>query len=293
MLKFLKPILAFVFLFSFQIEGKSNAQRIEQRNEVALRLIAHNLLHSAGDSTSRVLPIVRKDDSYLIQFENEFAFRPDTLVEIINRVITENEIAGGYNVQVLSCDSQKVVHAFEVDFTQYNNMLPCRGRNQPKACYEIEITLFGVDAGSENASELSAEPNHEVKTKYLLIPLVLVIVAGGAIYKLKSGDEDKQSNDSIAIGNYKLNKLTAELEFEGKVEVLSTKELELLLLLHSNANETVEREQILSKVWNDEGAYVGRTLDVFISKLRKKLEADEQLKIVNVRGVGYRLLMKN
>jgi DNA-binding response OmpR family regulator len=63
------------------------------------------------------------------------------------------------------------------------------------------------------------------------------------------------------------------------------------LLLHSSANSTLERECILRAVWGDEGDYVGRTLDVFISKLRKKLDADSSLKIVNVRGVGYKLIL--
>ena len=64
----------------------------------------------------------------------------------------------------------------------------------------------------------------------------------------------------------------------------------MLILLHQNINTTLEREQILKEVWGDEGDYVGRTLDVFISKLRKRLKADDNVKIVNVRGVGYRFV---
>jgi len=47
----------------------------------------------------------------------------------------------------------------------------------------------------------------------------------------------------------------------------------------------------LANVWGDQGDYVGRTLDVFISKLRKKLEADTNVRIVNIRGVGYKLVL--
>tara|TARA_B110000046_G_C13004434_1_gene403715 strand:- start:1725 stop:1979 length:255 start_codon:yes stop_codon:yes gene_type:complete len=72
---------------------------------------------------------------------------------------------------------------------------------------------------------------------------------------------------------------------------LSSKESDLLCLLSSNENKTLKREYILNVVWGDEGDYVGRTLDVFISKLRKKLEADSSLKIVNIRGVGYRFVI--
>ncbi len=72
---------------------------------------------------------------------------------------------------------------------------------------------------------------------------------------------------------------------------LSGKEADLLFLLLSNENKTLEREHILEVVWGDQGDYVGRTLDVFISKLRKKLQADPSLKIINIRGVGYRFVM--
>ena len=72
---------------------------------------------------------------------------------------------------------------------------------------------------------------------------------------------------------------------------LTSKEADLLALLHASVNTTVERYVLLKNVWGDEGAYVGRTLDVFISKLRKKLEADPSIRIVNVRGIGYKLIL--
>ena len=65
----------------------------------------------------------------------------------------------------------------------------------------------------------------------------------------------------------------------------------MLDLLYANLNQTVNREHILQVVWGDEGGYLGRTLDVFISKLRKKLDADSNLKIVNIRGIGYRMVL--
>lgn len=82
------------------------------------------------------------------------------------------------------------------------------------------------------------------------------------------------------------------MEFDGKKVELSGKESELLSLLYNHKNETLERDEILAFVWKDEGAYVGRTLDVFISKLRKKLSADQAIKILNIRGVGYRLVIE-
>ncbi len=95
----------------------------------------------------------------------------------------------------------------------------------------------------------------------------------------------------IPLGEYHFDKRNTELLIEHQRIELTGKEADLLLLLYNAVNTTVEREVILNMVWGDEGDYVGRTLDVFISKLRKKLKADSSVKIVNIRGVGYKLVM--
>ncbi len=70
---------------------------------------------------------------------------------------------------------------------------------------------------------------------------------------------------------------------------LTTKENQVLKILASNLNETLSRDQLQKEVWEDEGIFVGRSLDVFIFKLRKKLEVDPGIRIVNVHGKGYKL----
>ena len=92
------------------------------------------------------------------------------------------------------------------------------------------------------------------------------------------------------IGASKFDQKNRALSFENNSVELSNKEAELLYLLCTAANTPVAREVILQNVWGDEGDYVGRTLDVYISKLRKKLEADTSVKIVNIRGIGYKLV---
>lgn len=62
-----------------------------------------------------------------------------------------------------------------------------------------------------------------------------------------------------------------------------------MAFLAQHLKQPVEKERILEAVWGDEGNYVGRTLDVFISKLRKKLAIDERIRIINIRGIGCRL----
>jgi DNA-binding response OmpR family regulator len=78
----------------------------------------------------------------------------------------------------------------------------------------------------------------------------------------------------ITLGEYQFDPRNMELRLKNEVVKLTSKETDLLLLLHTSANSTLERELILKTVWGNEAEYVGRTLDVFISKLRKKLDAD-------------------
>ncbi len=119
-----------------------------------------------------------------------------------------------------------------------------------------------------------------------------VILALAALFLIKSRPGRSPVNPNlINLGKYRFDKLNSELIIEEQRIELTSKESDLLLLLYEMVNATVEREVLLNKVWGDEGDYIGRTLDVFISKLRKKLEFDTNVKIVNVRGVGYKLVL--
>ena len=70
---------------------------------------------------------------------------------------------------------------------------------------------------------------------------------------------------------------------------LTGTETRLLLIFAQSPNETIERSRLQKELWEDEGVIVGRSLDMFISKLRKKLELDPNIKIVVVRAKGYKL----
>jgi DNA-binding winged helix-turn-helix (wHTH) protein len=70
---------------------------------------------------------------------------------------------------------------------------------------------------------------------------------------------------------------------------LTDKECKVLELLNGSFGELILRETLMQKVWIDEGVFTGRSLDMFISRLRKKLSGDPSLKISNVHGKGYKL----
>ena len=95
----------------------------------------------------------------------------------------------------------------------------------------------------------------------------------------------------VPVGSFQFSPQFGVLSHKTGTIELTSKESELLTALYLLANQTVERQTLLATVWGDEGDYVGRTLDVYISKLRKKMTGNDGVKIVNVRGVGYKLLI--
>lgn len=268
----------------------------EKHIEVTLRMMGHQLLLSAGDPVSRVLPIVKDSGRYSIKFESEFAFLPDSLVAVVNRVVKQSRIKNGYIVQVKNCKTNEIVYAYEVYEEAAWNGLPCKGRFQPRDCYELLFTLKELK-NPEAASVIATNPTlEEISTKrsevnYLAITLFVLLLAVIGFFLWKRKQVVPVDPNLVPLGQYYFDKTSTELLIENERIKLTSKEADLLLLLYNEVNTTIERDVILNKVWGDEGAYVGRTLDVFISKLRKKLEADSRVKIVNIRGVGYKLVI--
>jgi len=93
----------------------------------------------------------------------------------------------------------------------------------------------------------------------------------------------------LEIGKYTFNYKNLELQNNETIRTLTQKEADLLRFFIQNKNEVLKRAQILESLWGEDDYFMGRSLDVFISRLRKYLKDDEQLKIENIHGVGFRL----
>lgn len=276
--------------------GKSQGLGLadEKQLEVSLRMIGHQLLLSSGDSSSLVLPLIKEDKSYRIQFENDFALKPTELVRIVDQVIYEAGMASEYVVEVEDCDSMQVVYAFKVNNATNSDIVPCGGRDLPKGCYSILISFNALDMGAIEIpqEEIQQSESREINLSIWFLLGIVALIVAVVVYKRKKKSIPHSKNPNlVSLGKYHFDKLNAELIIEEQRIELTSKEADLLMLLYDTVNTTVEREVLLNKVWGDEGDYIGRTLDVFISKLRKKLEFDTKVKIVNVRGVGYKLVM--
>lgn len=270
----------------------------ERQVEVAMRLIGHEALLAAGDSSSVVRPVERDGDRYRIRFANDFGFEPSLVTATVDSVVRTTKVATRYLVEFVSCDSNTVVHSWQAALVPENSMMPCMGRSQPVACYELWFTILeqdlaafqGVTQHDEDSVPGSGSPS--ARRWLWSIPLALLLL-GLLVFVRKRRRPTANIDDPnvVRIGEFLFNARNMELSFKNERVRLTSKEADLLQLLSASPNDTVEREKILATVWGDEGVYVGRTLDVFVSKLRKKLEADANVRIVNIRGVGYRLVL--
>lgn len=103
---------------------------------------------------------------------------------------------------------------------------------------------------------------------------------------------NKEQTSIFEIGNYLFHAVSQQLTYAGISQELSHRESEILRRLCEHQNEVVSTQSILLELWGDDSFFNSRSLHVFITKLRHKLSKDERIRIVNVRGIGYKLVMQ-
>lgn len=114
----------------------------------------------------------------------------------------------------------------------------------------------------------------------------LLLLKIQAILKRQSGNIPQEIVE-FAIGRYLFNAKKRTVKLEDEIQKLSPKETELLKVLCMNMNDVVPRELALQKVWNDDSYFTARSMDVFISRLRKLFKEDPSITIENIHGNGY------
>lgn len=99
---------------------------------------------------------------------------------------------------------------------------------------------------------------------------------------------EKQSNDDFRLGTFEFDYSNLALKHPESDKTLTQREADLLKFLIENKNQVLKRSDILERIWGEDDYFLGRSLDVFISRLRKYLKLDENIKIENIHGVGFR-----
>ena len=256
------------------------------RREVLLRRIGHEILLQSGDSISRVLPVKRiAENEYQISFENDLTFHPEPLVNITRRVMAEDRLASDYVVNVLNAADLSVAYGFAISRNKKDDIVACIGRVQPRARYILNV-------------KFKPPGKNMAKTGYLLGSLSFLAFAGFVFLRTiksrrntpeNSQNINRQDTNLITLGAVLFDVKNRNLIINEKTVELTGTEARVLSIFALSPNETIERSRLQKEIWEDEGVIVGRSLDMFISKLRKKLEPDPNIKISVVRGKGYKL----
>ena len=273
-------ILLFISIIcvAFSMTGIDNFDLAKR--EILLRRIGHEILLQSGDSTSRVLPVKKTaGNEYQISFENAFTFQPESLVNTTQRLLAKDPLASDYVVNVLNCANASVAYGYAISKNKKDDIVACKGRRQPIACYMINIKF---------------KPTGIITAKngYLLGSLTVLAFVGFIFLrsvKPRKALPDSQHTGIFTLGSMSFDAETRKLMINGKTIDLTRTETRVLRIFALSPNEAIERSRLQKEIWEDEGVIVGRSLDMFISKLRKKLEFDPNIKIVVIRGKGYKL----
>ncbi|MCV9387856.1 response regulator transcription factor [Reichenbachiella ulvae] len=105
--------------------------------------------------------------------------------------------------------------------------------------------------------------------------------------------DQNKTVQTLSVGQAKLDLDNLLLHIQEQERQLTYKEARVLQLFFQSPNQIITRQEFLEKIWQDDGFFVARSMDVFISRIRKYLKPDDSLQIQNIRGVGYRLIAKN
>lgn len=289
----LVPTIFFIAL-SFTKHSDSDL-RVKEVNLI-IRQIGHRLLQQAGDSTSRVLPVTEvKEGTFLLRFEKEFVFNHDSIRVLSQVLLPKTQFPSGYTVTVHDCVKRHIVYGYQINKT-LPDIVACGGRSQPPGCYTIEFTFpdFSKNINKNDAAATT--------TNYLFYGGILVLLSAvllmGRVRKIEKPAPVADQNNAIvkeydpelpALGKFLVDAKNQRLLLGSEVISLTDKEYKVLELLNSSFGELTPRETLMQEVWTNEGVITGRSLDMFISKLRKKLSRDPDLRITNVHGKGYKL----
>lgn len=204
------------------------------------------------------------------------------------------ETLEGKNFEVILCENGEEAHQKylleQPDLLVLDVMMPIKdgftlakeirseNRNIPIIFLTAKSQTKDVVSGFEHGG------NDYLKKPFSMEELIVRINA------LLDRNQLKTDQEHIKIGKYLFNLPKQMLYFDDNEQLLTHREAQLLFYLSQKRNEILDRSFILKKLWGDDDFFNARSMDVFITKLRKKLNKDTSIQIINVRGYGYKLV---
>ena len=191
-------------------------------------------------------------------------------------------------------EALKQFHIFHPDLILLDLMLPdISGYTVLKEIRKIsEVPVIILSARSAVADQMSGF--EKGADDYITKPFSMeeLVFRVEAILRRVRGKKSKEST-MYHIGDFTFDTQKQLLTIGEKQTKLTTKENELLALLCAHSNEILQRDFALKTIWIDDNYFNARSMDVYITKLRKHLKDDPQIEIINIHGKGYKLIVPN
>lgn len=247
---------------------------------LALRRTVHRLLAQSGDSTSAIAPVEQGVPGvWTIRLERPFDYR--ALADLLQESFEQHGIAANYDVALFDCNDDILLLGYTKSDLTDNNDPTCGTREQTGHCYVLKVSF-------------PPPPPRRAGRWYWALLLAAVPVLYWWLRKKRPAmppptPAQAAPATTVSIGRSSFDTANQILMVAGERHHLTYREAKLLHFFSQHPNQLLERDHILQSVWADEGILVGRSVDVFVSRLRKLLRADTSVRLANVHGVGYRL----
>ena len=214
------------------------------------------------------------------------------------RIVSDGLTSSGYRVEVVADGNavMDVYTAFKPDLCILDIMLPTKdGYTLAKELRQIQPDLPIIFLSAKVLTEdvvkgFQSGGNDYLKKPFSMDELLVRMEALLQRFKKSFPDEAAESSNVYSFGNCQLNTVQQRLKTSTGEHSLSFKECALLEMMLGKRNAVLERQEALLKIWGDDTYYNTRSMDVFMTHLRKLLKDEPGIQIMNVRGLGFKLI---
>ncbi len=214
----------------------------------------------------------------------------------LGKIVKESLESRGFDVHLIH-DGEKVMGVFDKilpDICVLDVMLPNKdgftlGQEVREKNESIPIIFLTAKNQTEDVVKgFESGGNDYVRKPFSMEELIVRI--NNLLQLSKGTKSDNQQTEGIKIGQFVFSPKKQILQFGDNAQQLSHRESQLLAILANAPQTAVERKHILQEIWGNDSFFNSRNLDVYIRKLRNYLAADENVQIITLKGVGYRLV---
>ena len=265
--------LFIVHLFWFSKTVKSADFQFDHTVSVAL--------YEVADTMSEHAVVEKKSDNYFFVTVNAKATNEE-IDTLIRREFSKRAIALDYEIGIYNAEDDSLIHG---KYVEYPSLVPQFESGEERDDVQKNFAVLFSGRGGE----------YLTREEFWIQILILISLFSTTFFYgfnyLKSADEktDDRLEQAFRLNNTLLDYHNQLLHVKGETHKLTYKENQILKLLFEKPNEVIERDEFLNKVWEKDGFFVARSMDVFISRIRKYLREDSSLKIENLRSIGYKL----